>query len=107
MTDRPRYYDREGRPMSLEAWSAAFEDPEYKRIVFTELPCDRHVSTVWLGLDHNFLGEGPPLIFESMAFRGSSFQEELDVARYSTEAEARVGHKAMVQRLLDEDPLIA
>jgi hypothetical protein len=108
MTDRPIYYDREGRPMTVEAWSNAFEDMDYRRIERTELPGNRHVSTVWLGIDHAF-DEGPPLIFESMAFQetGNPFREELDSERYSTEAEARAGHKAMVQRLLDDGSLIA
>ncbi len=26
------------------------------------------VSTVFLGLDHNFFGDGPPLLFETMVF---------------------------------------
>lgn len=107
MTDehypRPLYYDREGKPMTLEQWSLAFEDMEYRRIAWTELPGGRQVSTVWMGLDHAF-GAGPPLIFESMTFleTGKPFREELDCERYSTEAEARAGHEAMVKRLLDD-----
>ena len=96
--------------MTLEEWSIRFEDMDYQRIAFTDLPGNRHVSTVWLGLDHSF-GERLPLIFESMAFRGRAvniedlksnepFREELDCKRYSTEAEARTGHEAMVQHLL-------
>ena len=27
-----------------------------------------HVSTVFLGPDHNFFGKGPPLVFETMVF---------------------------------------
>jgi hypothetical protein len=86
--------------MSLMAWAVAFENMEYRRIAWTELPGRRHVSTVWMGLDHAF-GDGPPLIFESMAFQktGKPFRDELDCERYSTEAEARAGHEAMVRRL--------
>ena len=87
--------------MTLEEWSIRFEDMDYQRIAFTDLPGNRHVSTVWLGLDHSF-GERLPLIFESMAFQetGTPVREELDYERYSTEAQARVGHEAMVQHLL-------
>jgi hypothetical protein len=87
--------------MTLEEWSIRFEDMDYQRIAFTDLPGNRHVSTVWLGLDHSF-GERLPLIFESMAFQetGTPVREELDCKRYSTEAEARTGHEAMVQHLL-------
>lgn len=47
------------------------------------------VSTVFLGLDHNF-GEGKPLLFETMIFTGEhdGYQE-----RYSTWEEAVEGHK--------------
>lgn len=51
------------------------------------------VSTIWLGLDHGF-GTGPPVIFETMVFGDDS--EDLDVARYSTEQQARDGHTEMV-----------
>jgi len=29
---------------------------------------DVRVSTTFLGLDHNFFGDGPPLLFETMIF---------------------------------------
>ncbi|WP_166903861.1 hypothetical protein [Mycobacterium sp. DL440] len=28
------------------------------------------VSTVWLGLNHSFTDDGPPIIFETMVFGG-------------------------------------
>lgn len=49
------------------------------------------LSTVWLGLDHNFGGEGPPLIFETMLFMKSN-KNDLQW-RYSTEEEAKEGHR--------------
>lgn len=47
------------------------------------------VSTVFLGLDHNFFG-GKPLLFETMIFGGrhDGYQE-----RYTTWEEAEKGHK--------------
>ena len=54
-----------------------------------------HVSTVWLGLDHSYDG-GPPLIFETMVFGGGL---DLEMERYSTEAEALAGHAAMCARV--------
>lgn len=49
---------------------------------------DVTVSTVFLGLDHNF-GDGPPLLFETMIFGGphADFQ-----ARCSTWSEAEKQH---------------
>jgi hypothetical protein len=48
------------------------------------------VSTVFLGLNHNF-GNGPPMLFETMIFGGRFDQEQW---RYSTWEEAEKGHQA-------------
>ena len=65
------------------------------------------VSTVDLGLDHSF-GFGPPLYYETMIFLTENFGvnftghhkehhfEDYQV-RYSTEEEAREGHKKAVE----------
>ena len=53
------------------------------------------VSTVWLGLDHNYLGDGPPLIFETMVFRGKGRDRravDSILRRYTTKEEALGGH---------------
>jgi len=91
------YFNRQGQPMSLEQWAVSFEDRSAKRVAETTLPNGNWVSTVWLGLNHRF-GEGPPLIFETMAFLARGDGEELDCDRYSTEAGAVVGHEAMVRK---------
>jgi len=54
------------------------------------------VSTVFLGLDHRFGDDGPPLIFETLVF-GGPMDQEMD--RYSTWEEAEKGHQAMVEKL--------
>jgi hypothetical protein len=54
------------------------------------------VSTVWLGVDYAFLN-GPPLIFESMVFPRGKLSE-LDMNRYTTETEAKLGHEALVRK---------
>lgn len=58
---------------------------------------DVTVSTVFLGLDHNFLKKGPPLIFETMVFGGPLDQEQ---TRASTWDEAVQQHKAMCQKVV-------
>ena len=92
-------YDRQGNKLELMEWARLFEDKKYCRVAETILPDGKRVSTVWLGLDHQF-GDGPPLIFETMIFsddiEGDS--DDLDMTRYSTEAEAITGHEAMVER---------
>lgn len=105
-------YDRRGYPMPLATWAECFEDLHYKRVAVTWLPGKRKwVSTVWLGLDHRCLGDGPPLIFESMVFSadgpwiepGVIFRTrykstpDLAMRRYSTEAEALAGHHELVR----------
>lgn len=51
------------------------------------------VSTVFLGLDHRFFGEGPPILYETMIFGGPNDGEQ---RRYATRDEALAGHKRMV-----------
>ena len=93
---KPRYLDRQGKPMGVRAWAGLLEDMDYKRVRETTLPDGKWVSTVWLGLNHNW-GDGPPLIFETMVFnKGSS--SDLDCTRYSTEAQAIKGHEEMVRK---------
>lgn len=85
------YYDRAGNPISSDGWLKTFGD---NRVAKTTVG-DVEVSTVWLGIDHQY-GDGPPLIFETMVFDGPLDQE---CERYSTEEQAKAGHEAMVARV--------
>jgi hypothetical protein len=87
------YYDRRGWPISMTAWSLRHGDVNY-RVVAQDRLRGWLVSTVWLGLDHNFFGQGPPLIFETMVFapEGGLLGNEEYCERYATEEEARAGH---------------
>lgn len=76
---------------------AKMRELAYKRVAITRLSDGKVVSTVWLGLDHNYFG-GPPLIFETMVFPSEDDWTAEDSDRYSTEAEARAGHEAMVAK---------
>lgn len=99
------FYDRDGKPIhDLTTWGKKLGDQDYKRVASTMLPDGTWISTVWIGLDHRFNDDGPPLIFESMAFRGS--ESDLDCERYSTEAEAIAGHARMVEKWSNPQPLI-
>lgn len=55
-----------------------------------------YVSTVFLGLDHNFWDDGPPILFETMIFGGlcDDYQR-----RYSTWDEAITGHRATLDMI--------
>lgn len=89
--------------MDMMEWAHRFEDIEYKvveqhhgliRPKFWKPRKRILVSTVWLGLDHAF-GPGPPLIFETMIFIDGWTESYMD--RYTTEAEAIIGHRRAVR----------
>lgn len=61
------------------------------------------VSTVFLGLNHNWSPSGPPILFETMCFAQQSL-DHLPFCRYATWDEAVAGHAAVcaeVQTLVD------
>ena len=93
-----RHFDRDGRPLSLLEWATLYEDMTYRRVAETTLPDGKWVSTVWLGLDHRFSEDGPPLTFETMVFQARDNLDEVDMERYSTKEEAQQGHTAMVEK---------
>lgn len=72
----------------IEEWAKIFEGDDLRRVASTHLKGDIHVSTVFLGLDHQW-GDGPPLLFETMIFGGkhNDYQE-----RYPTWTDAEAGH---------------
>lgn len=89
------FYDRQGEPLTLWEWVEKIEgDDGYRIVEFTELATDVRVSTVWLGVDFNVGGRGPPLFFETMVFGGPTDEEQ---HRYSSEEEARLGHSGVVE----------
>lgn len=57
---------------------------------------DIEISTVFLGLDHRFSGDGKPLLFETMVF-GGEHDGEMD--RYSTWEQAEKGHQKIVEKV--------
>jgi len=82
-------------PVDLMTWARWFETA--KRHVSEEMIGDVRISTVFLGLDHQY-GPGPPLLFETMVFGGSLDQEQ---TRCSTWEEAEHMHAVMVMRVKD------
>jgi len=131
----PQYYDRQGFPIPGEEdtsapepewmlptlqWAKLHSDPDYKRVARDELPDGSYLSTVWLGLDHNFGFGGPPLFFETMRFAGDESEihltrpvpasmefpdifgepgETTEQLRYGSEEEALAAHHEIVRRL--------
>jgi hypothetical protein len=64
------------------------------------------VSTVFLGIDHNYHLEGPPILFETMVFWSGEthreFPKDLYQARFATWSGAERHHKRLVKKLLAE-----
>lgn len=92
-------FDRSGRAIDMREWCMLMENPGYKRVAFDQISKEVEVSTVWLGLDHQFVHEAPILIFETLVFGG---KHDGDMMRYSTEAQAEAGHVKVVNALKRE-----
>lgn len=97
--DRDTHYlwDRdtgEVRSCSFEEWATSYTKKEARVVQQTHLNgC--WVSTVFLGIDHNFFDYGAPLLFETMIFGGVLDQEQW---RYPTQAWADLGHEEAVNQ---------
>lgn len=80
---------------NLLKWANWFETSD--RIVAQTNVGASVVSTVFLGLDHRYVGKGPPLLFETMVFTdgdGGNLER-----RCSTWLEAEVQHAQAVKAL--------
>jgi len=61
--------------------------------------CDINVSTVFLGLNHNFNNtHEEPILFETMIFGGELNEEQW---RWTTKEKAKAGHHLVVQMVLN------
>lgn len=71
-----------------------------KHVAYDELPGGYRVSTVFLGVDHKYsraLGGGPPVLFETMAFKGDdAINEDWAQRRYTARWRAEEGHGRML-----------
>lgn len=95
------YYDRDSKAVDQQVWIGLLGQRDAGRVLRTEVAGVAFVSTVWLGLDHQY-GDGPPLIFETQVFGGEWDAEQW---RYTTEEEAARGHLAIVDALREgRDP---
>lgn len=88
---------RDGEPSrtdDIEVWTGFMKDSYLlKREAVDD---ETEVSTVFLGMDHNFVGNGPPILWETLVF-GGHLDGEMD--RYTSEADALNGHDAMLARV--------
>jgi hypothetical protein len=110
----PRYFDREGNPISMRGWMRVREE-EGVHVAHTAITETSELSTVWLGLDHSMSlqPDRVPLIFESMYFvfdpriynvMGKDMVLEREghlLARYSTIEQAIAGHDQLIESCKD------
>ena len=103
-------YDPDGAILTVQEWSELFHqrftDPDrswwMKRTGLTAPAgtggwADVHVSTVWIGLDHNFRQPGsPPLPWEAMIFGGDHDGEQW---HYPSREAAYTHHEWLVTAL--------
>lgn len=89
---------------TLMQWAQWVEVFENKIVEQTEIE-GYMISTVFLGLDHNWSGQGPPILFETMVFRAADWHEpdkdkrrlvDQDMNRYATWDEAKKGHRRFI-----------
>lgn len=89
MSDKYILVDGEPVPCDdLTLWSLWFGN-RTDRIVQQDYVGRIFISTVFLGIDHRFLGDGPPILYETMIFGGKHDQYQ---DRYCTRDEALAGH---------------
>ena len=79
----------------LLKWGKWMETPGNRIVKQETLPDGVTVSTVFLGLDHRFGDDGPPVLFETMIFGG---EHDNDAARCCTWDEALAQHERLKQR---------
>ena len=94
MTDhfRPQHYiliDKIAVAVDLDTWSKAFSTMD--RVVGKTEIGGMKISTVFMGLDHNFRFDGPPILFETMIF--GDIEDTGDQWRCSTWMQAEAMHQ--------------
>jgi hypothetical protein len=84
---------------SLEEAAEVFENTD-RQVALTMLSGDAYVSTVFLCVDHGWLPNEPPVVFETAVVRDGEFDI---VMRYSTWEQAEAGHRDIVQDVCKEE----
>jgi len=91
--------------VDLTRWAEWFGKEGNRRVAATSTELF-WISTVFLGLDHQF-GKGPPLLFETMVFErgkktnmGALLELDGEQWRYPTWDDAEAGHHATVKKVL-------
>lgn len=88
---------------SLDEWGAWVQKDPGRRILERTTVGHHDVSTVFLGIDHNFGVHGAPILWETMVFDKGTCRESDRFGdlggRYETQEQAQAGHDAAVLHL--------
>lgn len=90
-------------PTDLMSWARWFEKSGSDRVIASTNVGQVRVSTVFLGLDHQF-GNGPPLLFETMVFDAPDSFNDIYCERCSTYDEAEKMHKDAIKWARNNEP---
>lgn len=86
---------------NIEEYRNWRENNSEKKVVKQEEVNGRFISTVFLGLNHNFNVNGPPMLFETMVFPKKGDWGEIYMERCHDYEEAQDMHQKAVQWVLD------
>lgn len=82
------------------AWVRWFETSYQQRVVVQdEVFPGIKVSTVFLGVDHNWNGKEPPQLWQSIIFAPDNYPLGGEQQRYASLTEARAGHAVLVRHV--------
>jgi len=85
------------KAVDLTTWATS---KDHHRVILQTERDGVLVSTVFLGLNHNFADTGAPILFETMVF-GGKYDEEME--RYSTYQEALEGHVRWCLKIFNKE----
>lgn len=82
----------------LLRWEEWMRKDDRRTVAKTTIEGLGQISTVFLGIDHDWSFHGPPVLWETMIFGGphDGYQD-----RYTSKAEALAGHKSACDALFN------
>ena len=95
--------NKQPKAVNLLTWAEWFgvtENRMVKQDIHVSKKGKFQVSTIFLGIDHNFMGTGEPLLFETMIFEPGFDGDYLE--RCSTYDEAIVQHQVATKHLREK-----
>ena len=91
-------------PCSIDEWAKCREKMFKSNVkrVSESMINGKWISTVWIGIDHQYHDKGQPQIFETMIFEDDGRGHEIYCDRYSTWKEAEEGHLKAIEWVKNE-----